>query len=859
MSTEDRPGQFSGVSRIASAIWGLLIAIVVLNTSLSAGSGRDAWLRYDPVDQKTAQERYADLPAVVVALGNSDVIQSAHDELIRGVRGMLGQTLRIETKPPKESFILLGTYELAKKAIPTLENMPDLTHDGFWLKTIQLEGRNCLVIAAPNDRGVLHGVFAVLRKVALGQSIMPLNEQHEPFAPLRLLNQFDRLDGTLSHGEMDGSIFWEAGHVAKDLSTVRDYARLLSSVGINGVSINHPGAGPRVVTSSYLDELARVAAVLRPWGIRLYIGLNSISPPRGGEPPRSRSGAANSAGIAASHAWNQLVEEIYLKIPDFGGFVLHADWGGYVEAPAKGPDRVAAINEIAAALQPHGGVIFCRTCRCQVEVDSADATADPAKAAYDLFQPLDGQFADNVVLQIKHGPMDFQVREPPSPLFGGLENTNQAIELQITQQYLGQQRHLCFLVPMWKEVLEFNMHAGEGDTPIKQLVGGKTFNRPLGGFVAISNVGRADNWMGHDLALANVYGFGRIAWDPNLTSKAIAEEWTRLTFGHDPLVVGALVDMLLKSWRIYESYTGPLGAGSLTDMGGTHYGPGIESADSPAWAPWHSADQSGIGKDRTAATGTGYVSQYRPRVAEQFESLEACPDALVLFMHHVPYTHTLDSGKTVIQHIYDVHYQGARDATRLIQQWQSLKGRIDDERYEAVLSRLNYQAGHATVWRDAVCNWFLQKSGIADNEGRIGNYPNRFEAEVLTLEGYEPQNVTPWETASGGQCAQCVDPGGKGDLSLKFEGKPGWYQIDVAYFDENDGASKFRLLIAGQLVDEWAADDLLPDNKPNGHTSTRHQTARIALRPGDEIRIEATTDGGERAPIDYLEIEASGN
>jgi alpha-glucuronidase len=355
--------------------------------------------------------------------------------------------------------------------------------------------------------------------------------------------------------------------------------------------------------------------------------------------------------------------------------------------------------------------------------------------------------------------------------------------------------------------------------------------------------------------LANVYGFGRIAWDPNLTSKAIAEEWTRLSYGHDPLVVGALVDMLLKSWRIYESYTGPLGAGSLTDMAGMHYGPGIESANSIVWAPWHNADASGVGKDRTSATGNGFIAQYRPRVAEQFESLETCPDALVLFMHHVPYTHTLDSGKTVIQHIYDVHYEGARDAARLVQQWQSLKGRMDDKRYEAVLSRLNYQAGHAEVWRDAVCNWFLQKSGIADNDGRVGNYPNRFEAETLTLEGYAPLNVTPWETASGGQCAECIDPGGKGALSMKFEGKAGWFQIDVAYFDENDGASQLRLLIAGQVVDEWTADDSLPDNKPNGHTSTRHQTARIALRPGDEIRIEATINGGERAAIDYLEIE----
>jgi alpha-glucuronidase len=455
--------------------------------------------------------------------------------------------------------------------------------------------------------------------------------------------------------------------------------------------------------------------------------------------------------------------------------------------------------------------------------------------------------------------MDFQVREPPSPLFGGLEKTNQAIELDMTLHFLGQQRHLCFLVPMWKDVLDFDVHAKQGDTPVKSIISGKTFERPTGGFIAVANVTRASNWFGHDLGSANLFGFGRLAWDSNLAGKAIAEEWARLTFSHDPLVVGALMDMLLKSWRIYESYTGPLAVGSLTDLGDVQYGPGIESSSPSNWAPWHNANEKGIGKDRSAATGTGFVSQYRGPVAERFESPASCPDALLLFMHHVPYTHALNSGKSVIQHMYDTHYQGAREAARLVEQWQSLEGRIDAERYRAVLARLRYQAGHAKVWRDAVCAWFMNKSGIADNEGRVGNYPNRFEAEALEHEGYERQNVTPWETASGGQCAQLLDPlldpRGHGAVSKKFDGKAGWFNLSVAYFDENDGAAKYRLIIAGQVVDEWTADDTLPDNKPNGHTSTRREISRVALRPGDLIRIEATADGGERAAVDYLEID----
>ena len=837
---EDRPLKFLAIRRLAGMPLGLLLALAALGSPLRAESGYNAWLRYPRVDEKMADERYADFPATIVALGDSERIAAARDELVRGVRGMLGHTLRIEAKLPNESVILLGTYDDAKKALPTLEKMPQLVDDGFWLKAIQVEGQKCLLIAAPNDRGVLYGAFAVLRKIALEQPLEKLNEQHAPAAPKRVLNHRDRLDGTMDRAHAGSSIFWESGHVAKDRKRVSDYGRLIASVGINGVSINHPTAGHRLMNADYIKELAQVADALRPSGVQLYVALNSASPP------------------SSQRTWKKQAEAIYRAIPDLGGFVVDADWGSMAHAQEHGPEHAAAINAIAAAVKPHGGVVFCRTCRCGVEVAPSDPKQDPAKAAYDTFHPLDGKFADNVVLQVKNGPMDFQVREPPSPLFGGLEKTNQAIELEMTQRYLGQQRHLCFLVPMWKDVLEFDVHAKDQGTPVKELVCGKTFERPLGGFVAIANAGRADNWLGHDLALANLYGFGRLAWDPDLTNKAIAEEWTRLTFGHDPLVVGAVVEMLLKSWRIYESYTGPLGAGSLTDIGAVQYGPSIESAGQSGWAPWLSADATGLGKDRTAATGTGFIAQYKPAVAEQFESLETCPDALLLFMHHVPFTHALDSGKTVIQHIYDVHYQGARDAARLAEQWQSLKGRIDDERYEAVLAHLRYQAGHAQVWRDAVCTWFLHKSGIADNEGRVGNYANRFEAEVLEREGYEPHNVTPWETASGGQAAQCVDPSGKGAVSLKYDGRAGWFNLWVAYFDENDGASRYRLLVAGQLVDEWTADDMLPDNEPNGHTSTRRQTRGIALRPGDIIRVEATVDGGERAAIDYLEIEPAG-
>src|SRR2546423_807704 len=410
---------------------------------------------------------------------------------------------------------------------------------------------------------------------------------------------------------------------------------------------------------------------------------------------------------------------------------------------------------------------------------------------------------------------------------------------------------------MWKEVLDFDMHAKGAGTPVKDLVAGRTFNRPVGGFVGVSNVGREQTWLGHHLAAANLYGFGRLAWNPNLSSARIAEEWTRQTFGDDPRIGRTIVRMQLDSWPAYERYTGPLGAGTLTDIINVHYGPAIESSERNGWGQWHRADEKGVGMDRTVATGTGYTAQYRPPAARVYESLATCPDELLLFFHHVPYTHVLRSGKTVIQHIYDSHYEGAEEAGRFVAQWESLKGLVDEERYDEVLNRLEYQAGHARVWRDAVCNWFLRASGIADAKGRAGNFPGRVEAEALRLDGYRVAEVKPWEAASGGRGVECPGAARLCSASFRFEGRPGWYDIGVQYFDRNNGASRFQLFVAGQPVAEWAADDTLPTDKMDAHSSTRRLVRGLALRAGDEIRVEGFPEGGEGAPLDYLEIRAS--
>jgi alpha-glucuronidase len=361
--------------------------------------------------------------------------------------------------------------------------------------------------------------------------------------------------------------------------------------------------------------------------------------------------------------------------------------------------------------------------------------------------------------------------------------------------------------------------------------------------------------------MANLYAFGRLAWNPDLAAKQIADEWTRQTFGNDPLVVDKIVNILMRSWPIYESYTGPFGIGTLTDIIHIHFGPAPESSEYNGWGQWHRANETGVGMDRTVSTGTGFIGQYRPAVAAKFESLDSCPEHLLLFMHHVPYTHRLHSGQTLIQRFYDLHYQGAEAARGLVDEWRGLEHRIDDQRYREVLDRLEYQAGHAQVWRDSICRWFMKRSGIADEKGRVGHYPNRLEAEDQQLDGYQFTKIEPWEAASGRGAAQLPEKVTTGSIRFRHEGESGPRDLRVQYFDEEDGVSKFKMFVADKLVDEWLADQHVPTptTVPDAHSSTCRMIHGVTLKQGDEIRIEGTADGGERAAVDYVEINSAGN
>ena len=815
--------------------------LIVLVSIARAETGQEAWLRYRPLR--------GHFPSVVVKLGNAPEIDAAQREIWRAIFGFSGK-LPGEIDTLASDSLVLGTTGEVKRALPGIV-LPELRADGFLLRQIDREGRPSVLITSPNGRGVLYGAFAWIRNVMDGGVVPPV-EASNPAAPIRWVNQWDNLDGAIERGYAGRSIFFENNNVVADLTRAGEYARLLASVGINGCTVNNVNANPRVLASEFLPRVARIAEAFRPWGVRLSLSADFAS-------PKTIGGldTFDPLDTRVIDWWQAKADEIYKLIPDFAGFVLKADSEGRVGPSTYGRTHAQAANLLAHALKPHGGILIYRGFVYDHHADWRNLKNDRARAAYDNFQPLDGQFAENSAIQVKPGPIDFQAREPVSPLIGALKNTNQTLELQITQEYTGQQRHLCYLALMWKQVLDFDLRVDNGRTPVKDLAAGRTFRRPLGGMVGVANAGSDANWLGHDLAMANLYAFGRLSWDPDLSAEAIAEEWTSQTFGSDKRIVSTVSGLLMDSWPTYEGYTGPLGLGTLTDILHGHYGPGIESAERNGWGQWIRADHEGIGMDRTVATGTGYIGQYPAEVARRYESVKESPDELVLFMHHLPYTHLLHSGKTIIQHVYDSHYAAAEEAQRFPIRWRALDGLIDPERFAALMKRLKYQAGHAIVWRDAICSWFLRESGIPDAQGRAGHFPGRTEAEAMDLDGYAIKDVTPWEDASGGKAVACERAPKSCAASFAFQGAAGRYDIAVQYFDVNAGDARFKLSVGQQVLQAWTANDHLPTTALNGDSSTRQTVLGVKLQPNDVIRIEGSPDGGDSAAIDYVEVKES--
>ncbi|MEV0634124.1 alpha-glucuronidase [Streptomyces sp. NPDC050619] len=567
-------------------------------------------------------------------------------------------------------------------------------------------------VTASGQSGLLYGLFHVVR---LGEDAFRgerrSREEHRPAVALRMLDHWDNVAvhpvmGQVERGYAGGSLFWEDGRARGELERVRAYGRLLAACGINAVAVNNVNVHEteaRLLTDR-IGEVAEVADALRPYGIRTQLSVTFAA-------PMVLGGLATADPLDASVRawWAEATARVYEAIDDFGGYVVKADSEGQPGPFAYGRSHADGANMLAAALAPHGGTVHWRAFVYDHRQDWRDRTTDRARAAYDHFVPLDGEFAANAVLQVKHGPLDFQVREPVSPLIGAMARTRLAVEVQATQEYTGQQRHVCWLGPMWSEVLRFRPER-DGGPSVGDLAGG--------GLVAVSNVGDDPFWTGHPLAQANLYTFGRLAWRPDADPDGVLDEWIGLTFPSAPerLVAGVRA-VLTGSWRTYEKYTAPLGVGFMVQPG-HHYGPSVDGYEYSPWGTYHFADRDGVGVDRSRATGTGYAAQYAKPWAEMYESPDTCPDELLLFFHHMSYGHMLHSGKTVIQHIYDTHFEGVEDVAEAREVWASLAGLVDPARHARVAERYEEQLRSAREWRDQINSYFLRKSGVPDAHGR---------------------------------------------------------------------------------------------------------------------------------------------
>ncbi|MED5020474.1 alpha-glucuronidase family glycosyl hydrolase [Paenibacillus chibensis] len=677
--------------------------------------GYQAWLTEERWKNTARIETVRPLLGVVSASVNPEqaVGAAAIEEMVNGITSFTGihPDVTVTSGP---ALMVIGAKEKAESVVQEL-NMYTLKEEGYVIRSSRGQSSPFVVLFGGSEKGLLYAVFHFLRLLGTEAELENLNIAQTPRNALRMINQWDNMDGSVERGYSGGSIFYRENRVLLESSRIRDYARLLASVGINAIAVNNVNVHheeTRLITDAYLPDVAKLADLFGRYGIRLFLSVNYAAPMELGD-----LSTADPLDEGVQQWWRDKASEIYRRIPDFGGFLVKADSENRPGPFTYGRDHADGANMLADALAHWGGLVLWRCFVYDCHQDWRDRQMDRARAAYDHFRPLDGRFRDNVILQIKNGPMDFQVREPVSPLFGAMEHTNQMMEFQIAQEYTGQQRDVCFLVSQWKQAMDFDTCLKGPGSTVKRIASGELHSYRYSGVTGVSNIGDDDNWTGHPLAQANLYGFGRLAWDPDLTAEEIASEWSKLTFTSEGRVAAMVTELLLESYSVYESYTAPLGVGWMVQPH-YHYAVDVDGYEYSKWGTYHFADCYGIGVDRTISTGTGYTSQYAPVNRERYESLEKCPDELVLFFHHVPYTHVLHSGKTVIQHIYDTHFEGVERVEAWVHRWQELKNEVDSERYEQIAERLGWQENNAKQWRDVINTYFYRKSGISDARGR---------------------------------------------------------------------------------------------------------------------------------------------
>ncbi|KAK4148663.1 alpha-glucuronidase A [Chaetomidium leptoderma] len=843
----------------------LLLAAIGL---AAAEDGLSGWLRYAPI--KGAKGCHSKLPSAILTLNATEgsPVYTAGQELSQGISGIFGKELELNAAETRhgngrDTTATVGTVHAYVDSNPdAAARLPELVDDGFYLDV----SRGKVLILGQNERGALYGAFHYLSVLAQG-NCSDFTLTSNPDAPIRWVNQWDNMQDGGTHGSVErgyggDSIFFWDGKVRDDLTRAAQYARLLASIGLNAVVANNVNADAKTLTPENMDGLARIADVFRPYGVQLGVSLNFAA-------PETLGGLSSFDPLDETviNWWQGITDALYKRIPDMAGYLVKANSEGQPGPMTYNRTLAEGANMFAHTLKPYGGIILFRAFVYDHRTlnQTLDWKADRANAAGNYFDGLDDKFEDNVVIQIKNGPIDFQVREPVSPLFSHLVKTGAAIELQVSQEYLGQQAHLVYLAPMWKEILDFDFRVDGKPSRTSDIVGGKRFPRKLGGYAGVVNVGTNTTWLGSHLAMSNLYAYGRLAWDPSATSEGILQEWTKLTFSDDKKVLDVITKLSMESWPAYENYSGNLGIQTLTDILLGHYGPNPASQDGNPWGQWTRADADTIGMDRTVWNGTGFSGQYPPEIAAMYEDVATTPDNLLLWFHHVPYTQVLKSGKTVIQHFYDAHYAGSATAQTFPELWKTLKGRIDDERYEHVLYRLVYQAGHSLVWRDSVNTFYFNKSGIADTGGRVGNHPYRIEAEDMTLAGgYRRYDVSPFEAASGARCIVTADNSTTGTASTVLRDvKTGKYDVAVNYYDMALGNATWELYVGCKRVGRWKGDleynlGRAPSPYIDGQTASRVTFRGVKIKKGSTLKIVGRPDGLEPAPVDYISILPEG-
>lgn len=684
--------------------WLLAAVLVLLGCmgSVRAEDGYDLWLRYTPVGS-TLADAYRTRLGAVVAPGATATQRVARDELVRGLSSLLGSAPRQRTDGAGQSMLVLGTPQSSRWVAPFRRELDELGDEGYLLRQSKVDGRDVLLVAARQDIGVLYGVFHLLRLVQTGTSLDGLDIRESPAMRLRVLNHWDNLDGYVERGYAGGSL-WD-WHTLPDWRDPRytDYARANASLGINGTVLNNVNANALSLSPEYLRKAAALADVFRPYGIRVYLSARFSAPIEIGG-----LATADPLDPDVQRWWRKKADEIYAVIPDFGGFLVKANSEGQPGPQDYGRSHADGANLLADALAPHGGVVMWRAF-----VYAHDVPEDRAKQAYNEFVGLDGAFRRNVLLQVKNGPIDFQPREPFHPLFGAMPKTPLMMEFQITKEYLGFATHLVYLGPLYEDVLGADTHARGPGSTVARVVDGSLDGHSLTGIAGVANIGDDRTWSGSHFDQANWYVFGRLAWNPQQSTRAIAADWVAMTFSRDAGVVQPVVDMMMASREAAVDYMTPLGLHHVMARG-HHYGPGpwVDGGPRADWTSvyYHRADRDGIGFDRSRR-GSDAVSQYAPAVAGTFDDVARVPESLLLWFHRVPWDHRMASGRPLWDELVHRYTRGVRQVEAMQATWQGLRDRVDASRHAHVAAFLRIQRNEAQWWRDASVAYFQSING----------------------------------------------------------------------------------------------------------------------------------------------------